>query len=336
MDAAEHMPEASGFAPTRIAGLHTPVLLAEVLEFFEPRPGLRCLDATLGLGGHTEHLLRKAEAAGIRDTEVLGMDRDASALELAVLRLAPFGPRVRVRNRPFSECDLAMQELGWEGADFVLADLGTSSPQLDRAARGFSFSADGPLDMRMDQRQEKNAADLVNAAPAQKLRDIIRTLGEEPLAGRIASAIVRQRDAKRIESTRELARIVETAYPAQRRAAARNHPATRTFQALRMAVNDEMGELESFLRKIAGLLRPGGRVLAIAFHSLEDRAVKRLFREEATDCLCPAHVAVCRCGHKARLKVLTAKPIRPQARETAANPRARSAKLRAAERLVHG
>jgi 16S rRNA (cytosine1402-N4)-methyltransferase len=316
--------------------MHTPVLLAEVLGFFDPRPGLRCLDATLGLGGHTEHLLRKAEAAGIRDTEVLGMDRDASSLELAVQRLAPFGPRVRVQNRPFSECDLAMQELGWTGPDFVLADLGASSPQFDRAERGFSFSWDGPLDMRMDQRQEKNAADLVNTASAQKLHDILRTLGEEPLAGRIAGAIVRQRGLKRIESTRELARIVETAYPARRRATARNHPATRTFQALRMAVNDEMGELETFLRKIAGLLRPGGRVLTIAFHSLEDRAVKRLFREEAKDCLCPAHAAVCRCGHKARLKVLTTKPIRPQAHETAANPRARSAKLRAAERFIHG
>ncbi|MDR2801389.1 MAG: 16S rRNA (cytosine(1402)-N(4))-methyltransferase RsmH [Desulfovibrio sp.] len=329
------MPEAGESAPARIAGLHTPVLLAEVLDLFEPRPGLRCLDATLGLGGHTEHLLRKAEAAGIRDTEVLGMDRDASALELAVQRLAPFGPRVRVENRPFSECDLAMRELGWTGPDFVLADLGTSSPQLDRAERGFSFSSDGPLDMRMDQRQKTTAADLVNASSERKLQDIFRTLGEEPLAGRIAEAVVRQRGVKRIESTRELARIVETAYPARRRATARNHPATRVFQALRMAVNDEMGELETFLRKIAGLLLPGGRVLAIAFHSLEDRAVKRLFREEARDCLCPAHVAVCRCGHKARLKVLTAKPLRPRACETAANPRARSAKLRAAERLGH-
>ncbi|MDR0828376.1 MAG: 16S rRNA (cytosine(1402)-N(4))-methyltransferase RsmH [Desulfovibrio sp.] len=320
-------------APACLAAMHLPVLRREVLNFFEPRPGLRCLDATLGLGGHAEGLLEKAWAAGIKDTELLGLDRDGAALALATQRLSPFKEQVHTQRRPFSECDQALREIGWENLDFVLADLGLSSLQLDSPERGFSFSADGPLDMRMDQRQEKSAADLVNGASVRELQNIILALGEEPLAGRIASAIVERRSKAAIKDTEDLARIVESAYPAARRAKARNHPATRTFQALRMAVNNEEGELEAFLNKIIGLLRPGGRVLAIAFHSLEDRAVKKLFRAQAKDCLCPAHTPRCICGHKAQVRLLTAKPIRPGEQELEANPRARSARLRAAERL---
>jgi 16S rRNA (cytosine1402-N4)-methyltransferase len=210
-----------------------------------------------------------------------------------------------------------------------------SSLQLDRADRGFSFMADGPLDMRMDSSRGVCARTLVNEAPVQKLRDIIKEYGEDPMAGRIARAIDDARAKKRIESTLELAQIVERAYPGKWRATSRNHPATRAFQALRMAVNDELGELETFLRSAASLLRSGGRLAVISFHSLEDRMVKHFFRDEATGCRCPRQVPYCICGHTASLAVLTKKPVEPSESEAAANPRAGSAKLRVAEKIGH-
>jgi 16S rRNA (cytosine1402-N4)-methyltransferase len=317
---------------------HVPVLLKEVLSFQNPRSGQRYLDATLGLGGHASALLRNAATSGVTDVQLLGLDRDASALALARVRLAPFGQAVHTRHRPFSDCEAAfvdMRSHGWTGIDFVLADIGVSSLQLDEAERGFSFWANGPLDMRMDQSRGKNAATLVNETPVARLMEIIRTYGEDPMAGRIARAIDDARAEKRIESTLELARIVERAYPAKWRATSRNHPATRTFQALRMAVNDELGELECFLRSAVTLLNPKGRVAVITFHSLEDRIVKRFFRTEAASCLCPSHVPVCVCGHKASLRILTPKPLGPSREEVAANPRAASAKLRVAERVEY-
>ncbi|MDR0339095.1 MAG: 16S rRNA (cytosine(1402)-N(4))-methyltransferase RsmH [Desulfovibrio sp.] len=315
--------------------LHIPVLLAEILEYVQPFPGMRCLDATLGLGGHAEGVMRKAKAAGAHDVRLLGLDRDSQALALAAGRLAPFGDAVRASHRAFSDCAGAVAELGWPGLDFILADIGVSSLQLDAPERGFSFREDGPLDMRMDAGHGKNAAALVNEAPVQALRDIIREYGEEPQAGRIARAIEDARARGRIETTRALAAVVERAYPAKWRAASRNHPATRTFQALRMAVNRELDELKEFLRAAPDLLNPGGRVAVISFHSLEDRMVKHFFRDEATGCRCPRHVPRCVCGRAARLKVLTKKPTGPSEAERAANPRARSAKLRVAERIGH-
>ena len=317
------------------ADLHVPVLLREVLSFLEPAAGQRYLDATLGLGGHSEAMLRRAAEAGAADVRLLGLDRDAAALTLARERLSPFGPAALTSHSRFSDCDAALAEHGWPGIDFALADIGVSSMQLDQAERGFSFSADGPLDMRMDPGQGQSAQALVNSAPVTRLRDIIREYGEEPMAGRIARAIDDARAEKRIESTLELARIVEKAYPAKWRATARTHPATRTFQALRMAVNDELGELETFLQKIVPLLRPGGRVAVITFHSLEDRMVKHFFREEATGCRCPRSMPVCVCGHTPSLSVLTRKPVCASGEETAANPRAGSAKLRVAEKVRH-
>lgn len=322
----------------RGAARHLPVLLREVLSFQEPRSGQRYLDATLGLGGHAAAMLRKAADAGAKDVQLLGLDRDASALTIARERLAPFGQAAHIRHSLFSACETeftGMRSLGWTGIDFALADIGVSSLQLDEAERGFSFSADGPLDMRMDQGRGKSAARLVNEAPVARLKDMIRDFGEDPLAGRISRAIDDARVKKRIESTLELARIVERAYPASWRASARNHPATRTFQALRMAVNDELGELERFLRSVVDLLLPGGRLAVITFHSLEDRMVKRFFREEAASCLCPPHTPFCVCGHQARLRILTRKPLPPSPEEIAANPRAGSAKLRVAEKIGH-
>lgn len=312
---------------------HLSVLLDEVLSFWEPRPGARVLDATLGLGGHSEALLQKSRDAGCADVALLGLDRDAASLARARERLAPFGEAVRTAYCRFSACDAALDEIGWDGVNFALADIGVSSVQLDVPERGFSFLADGPLDMRMDPERGESAASLVNKASVERLSGIIREYGEEPMAGRIARAIDDARCRKPIEGTLELAGIVERAYPAKWRATSRKHPATRTFQALRMAVNDELGELEQFLRKMTARLKPGGRVGVITFHSLEDRMVKHHFRDEATGCLCPRHINSCVCGHLASLRVLTKKPVTPDARELALNPRASSAKLRVAEKL---
>ena len=328
--------EDSERTPETPASLHAPVLLHEVLSFLEPASGQRYLDATLGLGGHSEAILRKASQAGVSDVALLGLDRDSSALTLARERLSVFGHSALFSHCRFSDGDTALAGHGWTGVDFALADIGVSSMQLDMPERGFSFSADGPLDMRMDPGQGQSAATVINSAPVARLKEIIANYGEDPMAGRIASAIDDARAEKRIETTLELARIVERAYPAKWRATSRNHPATRTFQALRMVVNDELGELERFLHTIISLLTPGGRVAVITFHSLEDRMVKHFFRDEATGCRCPRHVPVCVCGHRPSLSVLTRKPVSASPEELAVNSRASSAKLRVAEKVRHG
>lgn len=318
------------------ASLHKPVLLAEVLSFFEPVPGQRCLDATLGLGGHSTALLNKAGEKGVSDVTLLGLDRDPAALELARERLSSYGGRVHTFHLPFSACEQAVASLGWQGVDFILADIGVSSMQLDRSERGFSFIADGPLDMRMDTTAQLSAETLVNTASELELRKLIAEYGEEPMAARIARSICDARQKRRITSTLELAALVEQAYPAKWRRNARNHPATRTFQAIRLAVNDELGELKSFLEKAVLLLNPGGRLAVISFHSLEDRIVKHFFKEQATGCRCPKHVPYCVCNGKASLKILTRKPIGPSETELATNSRSKSAKLRVAEKVQHG
>lgn len=329
-------PQAEHLGTLAPSDLHVPVLLKEVLSFIEPKPGQRFLDATLGLGGHAEAMLSKAAACGAGNVQLLGLDRDASALALARERLARFGGNVFTAHTPFSSGADALADLGWETVDFVLADIGVSSLQIDSAERGFSFVADGPLDMRMDRSTGRNAASLVNEAPVSELRDLIREYGEDPMAGRIARAIDDARSARRIETTLELARIVERAYPAKWRATSRNHPATRTFQALRMAVNDELGELRRFLHGMVPLLSPGGRIAVITFHSLEDRMVKHFFRDEATGCRCPRHVPYCVCGHKASLSLVTRKPVVAAPEELRANSRAASAKLRVAQKVRDG
>lgn len=309
---------------------HVPVLLAEVLDQLNPRPAGRYLDGTLGLGGHSRAILERCNGRA----QLLGIDRDAEALELARANLADFADNVVLRQGLYSRFDEYLDELGWTDLDGALIDIGVSSLQLDAGERGFSFAHDGPLDMRMSaQPGTPSAKDLVNTADAQALRGIIAELGEDPQAGRIAAAIVEARRAAVIETTGQLARIVEAAYPAKWRATARNHPATRTFQALRMAVNDELGELEAFLRKIPQRLKVGGRVAVLTFHSLEDRLVKRAFREGAETCVCPPHVLQCACGHRAVYRILTRKPVTAGAEELKRNSRAGSAKLRVAERI---
>lgn len=309
---------------------HAPVLVREVCDLLNLRPGMRVLDATLGLGGHSLAML--ARTGG--DVEILGLDRDESAIRRATENLSGYPGKVTARQMRFSQFPQALDELGWDGVDAALADVGVSSPQLDEAERGFSFVADGPLDMRMSVADgSEPAANIVNKWNFERLRDLIREYGEEPQAGRIARAIEAERAKKPIETTLELAKLVERAYPPKWRANARNHPATRTFQALRMAVNHELDELKDFLDRIVDSLHPGGRVAVISFHSLEDRLVKQAFRREASSCLCPPRQPLCTCGHAPRLRILTKKPLMASPEEAAANPRARSAKLRVAEKL---
>ncbi len=310
--------------------IHATVLKEEVVRRIQPKPGGRYLDGTLGLGGHTEAIL---EAAG-GQAEVLGLDRDTKALEQASERLAAYGDRVRTAHLPFSRFEEALAELGWDGLDGAVLDLGVSSLQLDDRERGFSFMGDGPLDMRMD--PESGAAParvLVNKGPFEELRRIIKEYGDEPLAGKIARAIVKQRMDADIETTAQLAELVSRAYPPDRRRQARNHPATRTFMALRIAVNREVEELAEFLRRMPGPLKPGGRLAVISFHSLEDRMVKHAFRDWARDCVCPPRQMICTCRGRALVRLLTKKPVMAEEEEVAGNPRARSAKLRVCEKL---
>jgi len=310
------------------AALHVPVLLEETLKMLAPREGGRYLDGTAGLGGHAEAILRHG-------ARVCGLDKDQSALDLAGGRLGVFGERVRLFCLPFSEFANALDELGWGEVDGILLDIGASSMQLDTAERGFSFLADGPLDMRMNPEPGRSSAwHLVNRERPDVLKRIIAELGEEPQAGRIARLIAEERRKAPIDRTRQLAALVERAYPPAWRAKARNHPATRTFQALRMAVNDELGELRRFLDTALSRLRTGGRLVVITFHSLEDRMVKHAMRGWAQGCLCPRHLPRCVCHHVPEARVLTKKPVRALPEELAANPRASSAKLRAVEKTA--
>lgn len=283
------------------------------------------VDCTVGLGGHSRLILERIQPGG----RLLGIDRDEVALEVARARLSGGGRRLVLRHGDFRDLALISREAGFDRVDGVLFDLGVSSPQLDDPARGFSFRQDGPLDMRMDRRSPLTAAHVVNELPARDLAGVIRHLGEERWATRIARFIV---DRRPLRTTRELAAAVEAAIP---KAAwpADIHPATRTFQAVRMHVNDELGSLDQGLRGAVEILSPRGRLVVIAFHSLEDAAVKRFLALESRDCICPPQQPVCTCDHSASLRILTRKPVRPSPAELAANPRSRSARLRAAERV---
>lgn len=310
---------------------HAPVLVQEMLEYLQPRLGGKYLDGTLGFGGHAGAVLEKTRGAA----QILGLDRDQEAAHQAAVSLTAAWPHARlaVRNIRFSRFAEAMDDLGWKEVDGALLDLGVSSHQVDTPQRGFSFLREGPLDMRMDACDAGlSAEDVVNAFAPRELARIISAYGEEPLAGRIARRIEQHRQQRRIVSTLELARIVESAYPPARRARARNHPATRTFQALRMFVNDELGELNAFLEGIIPFLVPDGRLVIVSFHSLEDRIVKHFFQKQSRGCHCPPMQPLCQCGRTALLDVLTKKPVTASSDEVAANPRSRSAKLRAARK----
>ncbi|HDL85678.1 MAG TPA: 16S rRNA (cytosine(1402)-N(4))-methyltransferase RsmH [Candidatus Acetothermia bacterium] len=307
--------------------IHQPVLMREVVKLLSPRPGATIVDGTIGMGGHSEGLL-----AAYPTFEVIGIDRDEDALMIAKERLAPYSDRVRLVHGNYRDCVEILSTLGLDQIDGFLLDLGLSSLQLDRPERGFSFRESGPLDMRMDRTGGASAADLVNDASVVELSGIISRYGEERFAHRIAGAIVAARTKVRIETTDELARIVHDAIP-RKFHPPRIHPATRTFQALRIAVNDELSNLEKGLEAGFSVLSAGGVMAVISFHSLEDRIVKGFFRYKGLSCICPPDLPVCMCDKKVEMEVLTKHVIIPTLEEIATNPRARSAKLRAARKL---
>lgn len=300
---------------------HVPVMVAEVVEGLRPRPGARLVDATLGLGGHAAALLAAAP-----DIHLLGLDRDPDALRHARQRLSGAADRVLVRHAEFSQLGAILVEVGWDGADGILLDLGVSSLQLDNPARGFSFRGDGPLDMRMDPSTPLTAAEIVNSWSERDLAHLLAEFGEERRSRQVARALVR---ARPLRSTGELTRVVASVVG---RGQPRLHPATRTFQAIRIAVNDELAALDRFLADGYGALRPGGRLAVLAYHSLEDRRVKAAFRRWAADCICPPAAIRCTCGWSAKVTLVTRRPLRADAAEVARNPRARSARLRVVER----
>ena len=302
---------------------HVPVLVDEVLAYLAPRPGAVIVDATLGEGGHAEALLRRIAPAG----RLVGLDRDGEALARAEERLRRFGQNVTLAQANFGDLDLALNALGVGAVDGVLLDVGVSTRQLTEADRGFSFDRVGPLDMRMDRGESRTAADLVNTLPERDLADLIYRYGEERASRKIARQIVARRP---LRTTRDLARAVEAAVGSSRGLL---HPATRTFQALRIATNREIESLEQALPQAIRRLRPGGRLCVIAFHSIEDRVVKTALAQFARGCTCPPGLPECRCGGERLVRILTKKPVTPSAAEVARNPRARSARLRAAERL---
>ena len=307
---------------------HMPVLLRETLDLLAPRPGGVYVDGTLGGGGHATEILERSSPDGV----LIGLDQDPEAVERCRVRLARFGDRAVIRQANYRELPSILQELGYHAVDGAVLDLGVSWFHLKSPNRGFSFQLDGPLDMRMDPNRGLTAADLVNGLSRDKLVKIIREYGEEHRAGAIARAIEKARARRSITSTVQLAEIILSVFPPY--PPRRIHPATLTFQALRIAVNDELGALHEGIERIIGLLKPGGRLIVIAFHSLEDRIVKQAFVAKAKGCICPPKLPVCACGRKPMLRVLTHRPVMAGPSELALNPASRSAKLRAAEKLL--
>ncbi len=309
---------------------HLPVMANEVIEMLAPTPGSRHIDATVGGGGHTERILE----ASSPDGRVLGLDADPAAIERARVRLARFGERVVLRQANFRELGRVAPEAGFEAVEGCLFDLGLSSEQLADRRRGFGIRTGGPLDLRFDPSGGRPAAELLASLGQRELRTLFRRYGEEPFADRIARAIVEARKVGPIERAEDLASLVEATVPTPLRGRRRIHPATRVFQALRIAVNDELEALREGLVSAVDLLRPGGRLVVLSYHSLEDRIVKRFIAGERRGCTCPPEAPVCVCGRQPRLRPLTRRPLRPGAVEVLRNPRARSARLRAAERLA--
>ena len=307
--------------------VHVSVLLRECIENLNIRPDGIYLDGTLGLGGHSFEI-----ASRLTSGRLIGIDRDETAIARAGRRLAPFAERVTLVHGNFSDaCDI-LDELGIEGVDGMLFDLGVSSPQLDEAERGFSYMQDAPLDMRMDSSAALTAYEVVNSWPEERLNRIFWDYGEERYARRITAAIARAREQKPIETTMELVALIKSALPAQA-LREKQHPAKRSFQAIRIAVNDELGEVERMIATAPDKLNPGGRLCVISFHSLEDRIVKSGIAARENGCTCPREAPVCTCGFVRTLRSVSRKPILPSEEEIERNPRARSAKLRVAERV---
>ncbi len=304
---------------------HIPVLLEEVLEWLGCKPGGTYVDCTLGPGGHARGILRRIQPYG----RLIAIDADAEAIEEAGRRLGDWKESITCVQDSFRNLETILRRAGIERADGILFDLGMSSAQVGEASRGFSFSRSGPLDMRFDRRQSLTAADIVNDYPEQEIVNIIRKFGEEPAARRIARSIVRERAKAAISSTVDLAGLVAQAAGRQR---GRIHPATRTFQALRIAVNREIESLEMALPQAIDALNPGGRLVVLSYQSLEDRTVKKTFRQFEKGCICPPSFPVCTCGRTSEVAILTRKPIRPSEAEIERNPRSRSARMRVCQK----
>ena len=319
---------------------HLPVMLEETLAQLQLQPGADVLDGTLGGGGHAAAFLAASGPYG----RLLGLDRDQDALAIARERLASWETRTTLVHENFSQAKIVLERLGWDSVDTVLLDLGFSSMQIDTAARGFSFMRSGPLDMRMDQDEEHCAADIVNHASQAELRQIFWEWGEERASGALSRALVHARQKTPFTTTAALAQTIEQVVkrPFHAAGSARStrssrstnsiHPATRVFQALRIAVNQELAHLSAFLDEGYRLLKPGGRMVILAYHSLEDRLVKRAFRRWAASCICPPQLPVCGCDWSPQVRILTPKFLAPSQLEVRRNPRARSARLRAVER----
>ncbi len=303
---------------------HIPVMIREVIENLAIQVGGRYVDCTLGEGGHTQAILESSSPGG----QILGIDDDTDAIKSARDRLSPFAKSVMLVNANFASLRDVCVKYDFLPVHGILLDLGLSSQQLDEAGRGFSFQSNSPLDMRFNPGQKLTAADIVNKYSETKLAEILKTFGEEMNSRQIARRIVQQRP---ITTTTDLASIVEEAVGGRH---GKIHPATRTFQALRIVVNNEMENLASALNQAVGLLGFGGRLVVISYHSLEDRIVKRFMQQESRDCICPPEAMKCTCLHKASLRIITKKIVTPSLAETELNPRSRSAKLRAAERII--
>ena len=308
---------------------HVSVMLAECMEALMPERGGVFVDCTAGGGGHSSEIARRLPAGG----RLISLDRDDDAIAACRERLEPYGDRCVIVKSEFSKIASVLDELGIEQIDGVMWDLGVSSHQLDDASRGFSYMSDAPLDMRMDASAPLCAAHVVNRYPEASLARIISDYGEERFAGRIAANIVRAREVSPIETTFQLVDIIKSSIPAASRKKEAQHPAKRTFQAIRIEVNDELGHLREAVEKLPDLLDSGGRIAIITFHSLEDRIVKTEFERRLDPCTCPKEFPVCVCGKVADVKRVTRKPVAPSEEETETNPRARSAKLRVLEKL---
>lgn len=308
---------------------HIPVLLLEVLSIFDPKPSQTFLDGTVGQGGHAAAILERTKPEG----QLIGLDLDPEAIEAAKKNLDQYGSeRFKIFNSNFREVKQKLNEFsGFNTFDGILLDLGVSSSELGSGPRGFSFQTCGPLDMRFS-REGKSAADLLTYSTKKDLIKILKDFGEERYAKEIAERIAWARQEKRLKTTADLARICYQVYSAKK-VRPKINPATKTFQAIRIAVNDELNSLTQALPELVSLLKPNGKIIVISFHSLEDRIVKRFFQTEAKDCICPPEFPKCICDHRKSLKILTKKPITPTNQEKITNPRARSAKLRAAQKI---
>lgn len=301
---------------------HKPVLYQEILHYLKPVAGGLYVDGTLGAGGHAEGILRASDPDG----KLLGLDLDPFAIEIAKERLKQFGHRVHIAQASYTSIKPQLDELGWQFVDGILLDLGISSMQVDTPGRGFSFRFDEKLDMRFSPQAEISAWDLVNELSEKELADVLYKFGEERRSRRIARLIVESRP---VDTTIQLAGLVKKIVPAK----PGHHPATRTFQALRIAVNQEFESIQSVLPLALSVLNKGGRLAVISFHSLEDRIVKNFFRKESKDCICPSEQIICNCNHKVVIEIKTRKPVMASDTEIKANPRSRSARLRVAEKI---